>query len=179
MSIRTRKRGSDINLLYAEGWARQPPAERRAEILARPTPVPNHPTFRRRVTLKDPKGARSARQAERSDGALPLLPLLEQLSKQIDLPIVAQCDYRPRAEEPRNPETLRQAEVWLNNQLWLGEPILDEPLAKALDLLCADFEYEWAFKDGAIALRHRRWFLPEEERMNGKPLTPAIPRTRA
>jgi len=164
------------NLLYAEGWTRQPPAERRAVALAKPTPA-RTALLRRKVTLRDPQGPRSATIAERPEGALPLLPLVEELAAAAGAAFVVQTDFHPRPEDEAarkvDPRAVRR---WLGAQWWLGEPIVDQPLALALDLLCADFEYEWTTRGEVIALRHRRWYLPEEERSRGKPRTPLFPR---
>ncbi len=167
--------GSVCNLCYAEGWVRQSPAARRAAALANPSPVPAHPEFKKKVTLRDPDGPGSASSGERPEGAMPLLPLVEQLAKQLSVPIVVQCDFRPRPEDDPNkdPEpdrTRRLNRAWLRDQWWLGEEIRDAPLARALDLLCADFEYAWSFRRGVLCLRHSRWYLPEEWRQHGRPL---------
>ncbi len=167
--------GSDTNLCYAEGWVRQSPASRRAAALANPSAVPNDPLFKARVSLRDPQGAASAQSGERPPDALPLLPLVEQLAKQLDVPVVVQCDYRPRPEEVKGGKSNpRLDRGWLRDQWWLGEAIREVPLARALDLLCADFEYEWSFRRGVVCLRHSRWYLPEEWRMHGRPLESVI-----
>lgn len=91
-------------------------------------------------------------QGERPPKAAPLAVLLQQVAEQVDVPILAECEY-----EPKKPG-------WSNRQWWLAADIVDEPLTRALDLLCADFEYEWRFSEGMLLLRPRLWFAQEKER---------------
>ena len=176
VAVNTRQGGFNGNLLYAEGWVRQDPAERRNVALANPTPVPRVALFRKKVTVTDPSFPKSDYTLERYDNALPLLPLMEQIAGQVDVPFVIATDFRPRPEEvaarTNNP---KKDEAWRRGQWWLSGRILEQPLGRALDLLCADFEYEWTYADGVIALRHRRWYLPEAERERGKPLLKTMP----
>src|SRR5207253_2778662 len=96
----------------------------------------------------------------RSAGAKALVPLLQDLAKQIPMPVLAATDYRPHPEETPDPAKDGR---WLRDEWWLAAPIVDQPLPKALDMLCADFEYEWRFHRGVLQLRHKRWYLPEGE----------------
>lgn len=139
--------GVVTNLLYAEAGSRQPPQERRAEARAFPTKTPNDPRFQQRVTLTDPALKSAHAAGERPPGAKPLAVLLKELARQTHLPVLAECDYRPRDS------------AWMTEQWWLAEEIRNTPLHQALDLLCADFEYEWRFEAGHLVLRSRYWYL--------------------
>jgi len=146
------------NLLYADGLqrVRQPPAERRVQATLNPSRVPKDKRFMVKVSLRDEllDGAREAAATppRRPTGAKPLAILLQDLVAQTELPILAECDYRPDDAK------------WLREQWWLAEDIEEKPLPEALDLLCADFEYEWEFSQGFLILRPRLWFAGPEER---------------
>ncbi len=77
---------------------------------------------------------------------------MKDLARQVSLPIIAGCEYKPKDNQ------------WLRKQWWLAADIADKPLAEALDLLCADFEYEWRFHQGVLLLRPQRWYVPPEQR---------------
>ena len=153
-SMRFGNHGVDHNLLYAEGFSRQPPADRRRQARTRPTTVPKAPAFRRKVTLRD-RPRKTAGDGERPTGARPLAEYLRDLSTQVNLPIVAECAYKNREQDPD--------QKWLREQWWLSADIVDRPLAEALDLLCVDFEYEWRYQDGLLLLRPYRWFADPAE----------------
>jgi hypothetical protein len=146
------KDGIEHNLLYNEGTTRQPPQERREQAKRKPSKPPRDPRFKKKVTLRDPAVNGAEQPGERPPKAKPLAELLQDLAGQVNLPIVAECEYKPR--EVR----------WLRRQWWLAEEIVDTPLTEALDLLCADFEYEWRFMDGFLLLRPRLWFLEPAQR---------------
>lgn len=167
-SMRYGNNGTHFNLLYPEAFARQPPEDRRREVRARPTRPPSQAHFRKTVTLKD-RAPKSGFEYERPAGARPLAEYLSQLAKQVDIPIVADCEYQSPEKDKGN--------YWLRAQWWLGADIIDRPLAEALDLLCADFEYEWEFKGGALLLRPRRWFMPLKDRGYVVPKNIEEPRT--
>jgi hypothetical protein len=80
---------------------------------------------------------------------VPLAKLLKDLAEQGVPPLISACDYKPRNKE------------WLATQWWLGSDIIDQPLHKALDLICADFEYEWEYRDGMVLLWPSRWYVAE------------------
>lgn len=117
------------------------PGDRRGGI--RWSAVPRHAAFKKKVSLIDTGRPKEGHffGGERPPGALPLQPYLMQLSRQVDLPIVAECAYKEKDIE------------WLAKQWWIPATIKDEPLPRALDLLGADFEYEWQFREGAIVLK--------------------------
>jgi len=146
----------EYNLLYNEGVTRQPPADRRRLALARPSKTPPDQRFKLRISLKD--GPREPSEpGQRPAGAKPLAALLQALAAQVDLPILAECDYKPKDAR------------WLRDQWWLEEDIVKQPLPRALDLLCADFECEWRFHDGFLLLRPRLWFLEPSQRVYSYP----------
>jgi hypothetical protein len=158
--------GHGYNLLYNEGIYPQPPQERRRGAEALPSSVPTDPRFKKKVSLNDP-GNRPAIPVElgqRPPDCKPLAILLQDLGWQVDMPILAECEYRRKGEGP-DPE-------WLRRQWWLPDDILDEPLPHVLDLLCADFEYEWRFKGGALLFRPRLWFAEPEQRRSVVPRFP-------
>lgn len=134
------------------------PADRR--LAMKWSPEPRHPEFRKTILIRDT--GRPAKQffegGQRPPGALPLQPLLEQLSRQISLPILAECDFKPGKPE------------WLRDQWWLVETIQDEPLSRALDLLCSDFEFKWELRDGAILMRPK-----PGTRAGGRNFRPNVP----
>jgi hypothetical protein len=147
------RQGVDSNILYSEGWTRHPPASRRQAARASPTKPPQDPRLRRKVSLKDIEKRPRAAPGERPAGARPLAEYLKQLATQCPtLVMLAECDYRPKDD------------AWMRQQWWLAEDIIDAPLHEALDLLCADFEYEWKFAEGALLLRPRLWFLEPDQR---------------
>lgn len=141
------------NLLYAEAAVRQPPEERRKTAGKNPSKVPDDPRLRQKVTLKDRPRQKKAivERGERPEGSRPLAEYLQQLWEQTDLPAIAECDYKPRDLN------------WLRGQWWLAADTVQRPLAEALDLLCADFEFEWQFREGTLLLRPKRWFAPLDE----------------
>ncbi len=142
-----------VNMLYAEAWARHSPEERRREAEAAPSRVPPDPRFKQKVTLRDPVHRSGPYIAgERPPKASPLAEFLGDLADQLDLPMLAECEYRSKDAK------------WLGEQWWLAADLVEQPLARALDLLCADFEYEWRFRDGVLLLRPRLWFVSPEER---------------
>jgi hypothetical protein len=140
------------NLLYAEAAARQPPSARR-RALPRRKPPKEAPLLKK-VTLRDhPRPATAPTfPGERPAKARPLAEFLDLLRTEAGLPIVAECEYRPQDAE------------WLRAQWWLAADIIERPLYEALDLLCADFEYEWEFRGGMLLLRPQRWWTEPEER---------------
>ncbi len=142
------------NLLYNEGTTRQPPEERRREAEAVPTRPPRDARFKKAVSLRDP-AIHQWRESpgERPAKAKPLAELLQDLAGQVDLAIVAECEYRPKDAR------------WLRQQWWLGGELEEVPLSRALDLLCADFEFEWRFLDGFLLFRPRLWFADPEQRV--------------
>lgn len=144
--------GMDTNLLYAEGWTRQPASERRQAPLARRRKPVDDSRFKTRVSLTDLVKRTGVEVGERPEKGRPLAVLLQELGKQIDLPVLAECDYKPKDAE------------WLRKQWWLSAEIVKQPLSRALDLMCADFEYEWRFEEGAILLRPATWYLEPAER---------------
>jgi len=150
--------GFEGNLLYFEGgFARELPKERRQRVEAAPSRAPDDPRFKQKVTLRDPDREKVHDEpGARPPEARPLAPLLEELAKQVKIPIVAECENVAR-EKP-------EYRVWVNRQEWLPEDIVDQPLTKALDLLCADFEMEWRFEQGALLLRPRLWYVAPGER---------------
>jgi hypothetical protein len=148
--------GVDTNLLYAEGWTRQPPQERRREAQSRPTPVPKDPRFRTKVTLREPASRAGLQPGERPPGAKPLGALLKELSEQVDLPLLAEVEHRLPKDDPDG--------RWLRKQWWLAADLVKRPLPEVLDMLCADFECEWRFEHGFLLIRPRLWFLEPEER---------------
>ena len=152
MLVRTRADGVFQNLLYREpNDTFLGPRERRPDAEQSPSSVPKDEPFRARLTLRDPAISREPNPRRRPAGAKPLTLLLEELSKQTGVPILADCDYQPENLD------------WLRQQWWLGAEIENEPLPRALDLLCSDFEYEWRFERGALLLRSRLWFMDEVE----------------
>jgi hypothetical protein len=144
--------GFHSNLLYAEAWGRHEPADRRREARGNPTKPPRDPRFLKRVTLRDPERKKPTESGNRPPGAKPLAELLYDLSRQVELPLLAECEYLPQEKD------------WLARQWWLAAEIEDRPLHEALDLLGADFEYEWKFEGGVLLLRPRLWFLDPEDR---------------
>lgn len=144
--------GVDGNLLESVGLMRRPPEERRQEARTRPSRMPNDARFAKPVTLKEPASRKHLEPGERPPGAKPFAAYLKDLAKQISMPIVAECEYKQKDDR------------WLRGQEWLAADITDRPLHEALDLLCADFEYEWHFEEGALLLRPRLWFAPQAER---------------
>jgi hypothetical protein len=112
------------------------------------------------VTLRDVKRSSALDAGERPERAKPLADLLRELASQVNIPILAECDYRPKEAD------------WLRAQWWLAEDIVEEPLTRALDLLCADFEYEWRFEHGALLLRPSRWYLEPIARTGRDPTSP-------
>lgn len=155
-SLRYGGHGNDFNVLYFEGGVRQPPEERRQRAMATPTKPPSNPVFRQPVTLRDLPRQSSYEPGERPRNARPLLEYLRQLTLQTDLPVVADCEYRSKEQDKDG--------TWLRQQWWLASDIVDRPLAEALDLLCADFEYEWQFQEGVLLLRSKRWYQDRSER---------------
>jgi hypothetical protein len=156
MTLRAGQDGRDVNLLYAEGWTRQPPQERRREAQSRPTPVPKDPRFRTKVTLREPASRAGLQPGERPPGAKPLGALLKELSEQVDLPLLAEVEHRLPKDDPDG--------RWLRKQWWLAADLVKRPLPEVLDMLCADFECEWRFEHGFLLIRPRLWFLEPEER---------------
>jgi len=150
------REGSDVNLLYAEGWTREPPEERRREARAHPTTPPRDARFRLKVTLRDPAPRGGIQRGDRPPGAKPLAAFLQDLGRQMDIPILAECEHKLPREDP--------GARWLRKQWWLAADIVQRPLSEALDLLCADFECEWGFERGFVVVRPRLWFLEPDER---------------
>jgi len=148
--------GRITNLLYPEGFNRQSPEERREIARKSPSKAPADPRFTRRVTLLDPASRSGVMVGERPPTAKPLAPFLHDLARQTGLPIYAEAEFVPREKDPEG--------KWLARQWWLADDIHQRPLAEALDLLCADFEYEWRFENGALLLRPRLWFLSPDKR---------------
>jgi hypothetical protein len=144
--------GRELNLLYAEGWSREPPEERRKRMTRRGRDYPENHPLRKLVTLREPASRRSLERGERPRGARPLAEFVQQLAAQGSVTIAAECDYQPRNAS------------WLGQQWWLAADIVKEPLHRALDLLCSDFEYEWEYVDGVILLRPEAWYLEPAER---------------
>lgn len=141
--------GVKANLLYAEAVVRQPPSERREARVPRKIDfLPGHPLMRT-VTLRDPASRVGLERGERPLKAVPLAKLLKDLANQGVPPIISACDYQPKNKE------------WLATQWWLGSDIVDQRLHKALDLICADFEYEWEYRDGMVLLWPSRWYVAE------------------
>jgi len=141
------------NILYHEAptfGEREPPADRRQGLVA--SRVPRDRRFRQKVTLMIEERNPKADPRLRPGNAKPLAVLLQDLGGQVDVPILADCEHKPG--------DLR----WKAQQEWLAESIEDKPLAEALDLLCADFQYEWRFVDGFLTLRPRLWFATPEQR---------------
>lgn len=140
VKFRFDKGGGGVTTLTATSVDPDPADRRLGMQWAR---VPEHPEFKKKITLTDtgrPKGGYFS-GGERPPNALPMQPLLKQLSEQVNLPIIAECDYK--LKDP----------LWLAKQWWMLKQIKDEPLSRALDLLCADFEYEWEFREGVLLLR--------------------------
>jgi hypothetical protein len=148
--------GFYFNPLYSELVARQRPEDRRKAAGARPLRAPKDPRFTRRVPLRDHALATAVEPGERPPRAKPLAVLLKELVAQVQLPVLAECEYVP-PEKDRN-------SAWLQAQWWLGGEIVEQPLTHAPDLLCADFEYEWSFRDGFLLLRPKLWFVEPEQR---------------
>ncbi len=154
--------GMDGNLLYREGMTRQPPEDRRRAAEANPTKPPPDPRFRQTVTLRDQGISRAGNRGifvergERWPNAKPLAVLLEDLAAQVDMPVLAECELVLKDGKP-DP-------VWLRQQWWLAAELVDEPLPRALDMLCADFEMEWRFRNGVLLIRPRLWFVPPKDR---------------
>lgn len=146
--------GTHTNLLYAEAATRQPPEHRREHARLHHSKVPLDSRFHQKITLRDhprPKNIHLER-GERPPNARPLAEYLQQLEKQVALPIVAECEHKPKDAS------------WLRQQWWLAADIVERPLSEALDLLCADFEFEWQFREGTLLLRPKRWFVPPDQR---------------
>ena len=141
-----------FNLLDVVAFQKQPPSDRRRELRQRPSKRSTVEELQRRVSLRDPAVAKPHEAAERPAGAKPLAILLEDLSNQTGIPVVAECEYR--AKDTR----------WLQSQWWLASEIVSRPLDEALNLLCADFEYEWEFRDGILLLRPLLWYLKSGDR---------------
>lgn len=155
-SLRYGSHGNDFNVLYFEGGVRQPPEDRRKQAAATPTKPPGNATFREKVTLRDIPRPGFYEPGERPKSARPLLEYLQQLAAQTELPIVANCEYKGREQDKEG--------TWLRQQWWLASDIVDRPLTEALDLLCADFEYEWRFREGVLILRPKRWYQDRTDR---------------
>jgi hypothetical protein len=155
-SLRYGSHGNDFNVLYFEGGVRQPPEERRKQAVATPTRSPSNPTFRQKVTLHDLPRQGFYEPGERPKNARPLSEYLQQLAVQTELPIVANCEYKSKEQDKDG--------TWLRQQWWLASDIVDRPLTEALDLLCADFEYEWQFREGVLIMRPKRWYQDRSDR---------------
>ncbi len=161
MMVRGVNAATTVNLLYAEGWTREDPSARRRAARRHPTAEPGDPRFKKLVSVKDSayRFKQGGESGTRPPNALPLAPLLRDLSVQASIPILAQTDYHPRDGEDENSEAVAR---WVRSQWWMAEAIESEPLTRALDLLCADFEMEWEFKHGTILIRPKRWCLPPQ-----------------
>jgi len=155
-SMRYGSHGNDFNVLYFEGGVRQPPEDRRKQAAALRSKRPSATAFQQKVTLRDVPRQGYYEPGERPKGGRPLLEYLRQLAAQTDLPIVADCDYKSKEQD--------RDSMWLRQQWWLASDIVDRPLAEALDLLCADFEYEWQFQDGVLLLWQKRWYQERSDR---------------
>jgi hypothetical protein len=149
--LRYGQSGSNFNLLYAEGWTREPPQERRKRAKGHPSRTPDDVRFSQKITLSDKPRKSYFEPGVRPTEAYPLAEYLEQLADQVKVPIIAECDFQPKDKN------------WLYQQWWLAADIVERPLAETLDMLCADFEYEWQFKEGVLILRPKRWFLPPDQ----------------
>ncbi len=156
------------NLLYLEGWARHPPEERRRENAASFSSRSPDRRLNQLVTLREPASRKRLERGERPPSAKSLAILLVELAAQVELPLVAECEFVPRRADRNG--------AWLNQQWWLAADIVEEPLYRALDLLCSDFEFEWRFEEGVLLLKPRLWFVPPEERGYRTPIP--LPRRR-
>jgi hypothetical protein len=154
--MRYGRHGNDFNVVYADPFGRQPASERRIAAIASPSKPPDAPAFRRRITLRDTHRSGGLEAGERPPAALVLAEYLRELDRQTNLPILADCAYVQRENDPGG--------RWRREQSWLTADIVERPLAETLDLLCADFEYEWEYREGALILRPIRWYAEPSER---------------
>lgn len=138
------------NILDSVGIFREPPEERRKR--RKKSATPDDPRFKKVVSLRDGPYPRTLEPGERPPKAKPLALLLTELARQMKMPIIAECEYRPGDQ------------AWLRKQWWLGGDIVSRPPAEALDLICSDFECEWSFESGFVRLRPRDWYLDPADR---------------
>jgi hypothetical protein len=129
---------------------REPPKERRKGLPK--SRYARNSQLQDKVTLREPASRKRLDAGERPPGAKSLATFLKELSKQAEIPILAECEYRPKDV------------AWLRKQWWLADDIVDRPLYEALDLLCADFEYEWRYQGGIVLLRPRLWYVEPAQR---------------